>query len=157
MILKMESDLFGTLEYEATEVYTFEQGIPGFPNEREFLLVQVQDSPFTVLHSLQGNLYFFLIDPFRFFADYEFALPDYVLDQLEIKNRENVLSYSIVVLRDPLHDSTVNLVAPIVLNTTNRKGMQLVLEKTNYSVRQPIFSDKETTVSRQGQTAEQGR
>jgi flagellar assembly factor FliW len=138
----MKSSLFGEFEYTAEEVYQFEQGLPGFPEEHEFIFIKVEESPFTVLHSVKQDLYFFLIDPFTLFPDYEFTLPDSVIEKLDIRDRNHVLCYSIVVLREPFEDSTANLVAPVIINTENRKGVQLVLENSGYSVRQPLFSEK---------------
>ncbi|MEZ2658254.1 flagellar assembly protein FliW [Aneurinibacillus aneurinilyticus] len=143
MTVKMKSSLFGEIEYDVADVYTFEQGFPGFPEQKQFVLLQVEESPFTVMHSIQEDLHFFLIDPFSLFVNYEFAIPDYALEQLDIKKREDVISYSVAVLREPLTDSTVNMVAPVIFNTANRKAMQLVLENTRYSVRQPIFLPQE--------------
>ncbi|AMA71736.1 flagellar assembly protein FliW [Aneurinibacillus thermoaerophilus] len=140
MATKMISSLFGEFEYAAEEVYRFEHGLPGFPEEREFMFMKIEDSPFTVLHSIREDLYFFLIDPFPLFPDYEVTIPDPVLEELGIQDRNSVLCYCIVVLREPLADSTVNLLAPVIMNTVNRKGMQLVLENSSYSVRQPLFS-----------------
>ncbi|BAU26559.1 flagellar assembly factor FliW [Aneurinibacillus soli] len=140
MSFTITSSLFGEVDYTADEVYSFETGLPGFPEHKQFLLLKIEDSPFTVLHAIDEDLYFILLDPFSFFSDYEFALPEHVIHQLSIEQREHVACYSIVVLRDPLHDSTANMAAPVVLNTANRKGMQLVLEKTPYSVKQPVFA-----------------
>jgi flagellar assembly factor FliW len=147
MALTLMTSLFGEVHYEPDEVYIFEQGLPGFPDKREFLFIKVADSPFIVMHSLADDLYFFLIDPFHVQADYEFAIPKYALEQLNIDNRDNVLCYSIVVLREPLSDSTANLAAPVILNTQQHKGMQLVLENTRYSVRHPIFIKEEASLN----------
>ena len=139
MSYTVQSSLFGEVHYTAEEVYTFESGLPGFPDQKRFLLIQIEESPFTVLQAADKDLYFVMIDPFSFFADYEFTLPEYVIQQLKIEHREQVACYSIVVLRDQLRDSTANMAAPVVLNTANRKGLQVVLENTPYSVRQPVF------------------
>ncbi|WP_052947791.1 flagellar assembly protein FliW [Aneurinibacillus tyrosinisolvens] len=143
MSFKMTSSLFGEVEYKENEVYRFEQGLPGFMDKRDFIFLTIEDSPFTVLHSIEEDLYFFLMDPFTLFSDYEFTIPDHVIEQLQIENRDAVICHSIAVLRDPLTDSTVNLAAPVIVNTTNRKGLQLVLENSKYSVRQPIFLGEE--------------
>lgn len=139
MSIKIQSSLFGEVEYNEKEVYHFEHGIPGFPEQRKFILVHVEDSPFLVLHSVAEDLYFFLIDPFSLFPGYEFKIPDAVIEQLAIEKTDDVLCYSIAVLREPLEDSTANMVAPVVLNKANRTGAQVVLENSAYSVRQPIF------------------
>ena len=38
-------------------------------------------------------------------------------------------------------NSTINLLAPIIINATNKKGMQLILSNSNYPVKQPLFKD----------------
>jgi flagellar assembly factor FliW len=165
MSFTFTSSLFGEVEYSEQEVYQFAHGLPGFPDHRKFILLKVEDSPFTVMHSLEEDLYFFLIDPFSLFPDYEFTLPEYVIEQLAVEKREDVVCYSIAVLRDPLSDSTANLVAPGVLNVANRKGMQVVLENTRYSIRQPIFlpqeqnghNEKKAAGSSLNQTASTGK
>jgi flagellar assembly factor FliW len=136
------TSLFGEIEYNKEEVYHFSQGIPGLPEQREFLLITIEDSLFTVMHSLTDDLYFFLIDPFDMFPDYEFTLPEYAIKQLEIERREDVMCYSIVVIREPFSASTTNLVAPVIFNTANRKAAQLVLENVPYSIRQPLFPEE---------------
>ncbi|WP_051330954.1 flagellar assembly protein FliW [Aneurinibacillus terranovensis] len=138
MPLKVTSSLFGEVEYKEEEVYRFDNGIPGFEEEKSFLLLKVEESPFTILHSTSDDLYFFLVDPFALFSDYKFTIPDHVLETLEITEREQVICYAIAVLREPLSDSTVNLVAPVILNSANHRGLQLVLENTAYSVRHPL-------------------
>ncbi|WCK54197.1 flagellar assembly protein FliW [Aneurinibacillus sp. Ricciae_BoGa-3] len=138
MSLKVMSSLFGEVEYMEDEVYHFENGIPGFEKEKSFLLLKVEGSAFTILHSTSADLYFFLMDPFTLFSDYKFTIPDYVLESLKITEREQVTCYVIAVLREPLSNSTVNLVAPVILNSVNHLGVQLVLENTSYSVRHPL-------------------
>jgi flagellar assembly factor FliW len=146
MSKKVSSSLFGEIEYSQDEVYSFANGIPGFPGEKAFVFREIEESPFTAMHSTGKDLYFLLINPFLFFPDYEFTIPDYMLEQLSIERQEQVACYSVVVLREPLHESTVNLVAPIIVNKQNRRGAQLVLENTTYSVRQPIFVNEEQKI-----------
>ncbi|GEN35041.1 flagellar assembly protein FliW [Aneurinibacillus danicus] len=141
MPLTLESSLLGTIAYEAGEVYTFADGIPGFPHLHEFIFRKIEDSPFTVMHAIQEDTCFFLIDPFTRYADYECKLPAFALEQLKIESQEDVLCYTIVVLREPLTDSTTNLSAPIVLNVRERLGMQLALENEAYSIRTKLFAE----------------
>jgi flagellar assembly factor FliW len=146
MPFTLHSSLFGEIDYKEDEVYHFEHGIPGFPHLHSFLFIKVEDSPFTVMHAVKEDRYFFLIDPFERYADYEFSIPDIVLRQLNVERREDIFCYAITVLREPLLDSTVNLAAPILINTVVRKGMQLMFDQTIYSIRTPLFQENNQTV-----------
>lgn len=143
MSSKIVSSLLGEVVYSEQDVYHFKQGLPGFSNLKKFILLTIEDSPFTVLHSVEEDKYFFLINPFSTFPNYEFTIPEYLMSELSIEEEEQVVCYSVIVLREPLHESTANMVAPIILNTHTRQGAQLVLENVSYSVRQPIFVHKE--------------
>jgi flagellar assembly factor FliW len=141
MAQMLRSSLFGDITYDLDELYIFEEGIPGFPHLREFLFIKLEDSPFTVMHSIKEDTYFFLIDPFERYANYEFPLDELAKKKLGIEEREDVFCYAIVVLREPLADSTANLSAPIVINTKTRKAMQLMLDQSPYSIRTLLFTD----------------
>lgn len=138
MPLTLQSSLFGNVVYKAGEIYIFKHGIPGFPSLHEFIFLKIEDSPFVVMHAIEQDIYFFLIDPFSIYSDYEFSLPDSVIEQLEIDTREDVVCYSIVALCDPIVDSTVNLAGPILLNQAKRLGMQMVVDNSPYSVKTPL-------------------
>ncbi|MED0670825.1 flagellar assembly protein FliW [Aneurinibacillus aneurinilyticus] len=144
MTRTLQTSLFGEITYNPQEIYIFEEGIPGFSNLKEFIFIKVEDSPFTVMHAVAEDMYFFLIDPFERYGKYEFSLSRSAREKLEVAEREDILCYAIVVLREPLTDSTANLSAPIIINRETRRGMQFMLEQSPYSIRTPLFAVEKT-------------
>lgn len=144
MMRTLQTSLFGEITYSTEEIYVFEEGIPGFSNLKEFIFLKVEDSPFTVMHAVAEDTYFFLIDPFERYGKYEFSLNQSVREKLGAEKREDILCYAIVVLREPLMDSTANLSAPIIINRETRRGLQFILEQSPYSVRTPLFRVEKT-------------
>lgn len=135
----IETLTWGQLELSEEYVYQFPKGIPGFEEETEFAVIVVEEGPFSYLQSLKTDtLVFLLADPFVFYPEYEFELPDTDAEELEIEGA--VLVRSIVTLKEQVEESTLNLLAPIVLNPQKRTGKQVVLIKTAYQTKQSLWN-----------------
>ena len=129
--MKLNTPYLGEIEYNLDEIIIFENGLYGFEEKQEFILVNLEDPdfPFNWLQSIDDeNLSFILTSPFLFINDYEFDLSDNLTDELEIKNHEDVLILNTVVLNEKLEKSTINLQAPIVINRNTNKGRQIILD-----------------------------
>ena len=71
--------------------------------------------------------------------DYNPIVNDELLSKLgEFKDEELVV---LVTLKVPenLKDMSVNLKAPIIINSNNKEGAQVIVENEDYSVRYPIY------------------
>ncbi|MNJ68716.1 Flagellar assembly factor FliW [compost metagenome] len=78
-----------------------------------------------------------LTDPFLFFPEYEFTLEQRWREMLDIEKEEQVIVRSVVTVRSPT-DISVNLKAPIIMNTKTRNAAQIILERSEYSARHPL-------------------
>lgn len=137
----IETAALGNIEITVEQIYRFEKGIPGFEEETEFALIPVEESPFFHLQSLkEKHLSFLLVDPFVFFSEYEFEVGDNDLEILGIQ--EEVIVRSIVTLHEQIEKSTMNILAPIVLNPSNRKGLQTVLHHSPYPTKHPLWQEE---------------
>ena len=139
--MKMETTRFGEIEINEQEIIMFPDGIPGFERDRRFVILELEDlDGFACLQCIdRGELSFIIVNPFVFFPEYEFNLPDAEAQQLEIAEPGDVAVWSIVTIRDELESATVNLVAPIVLNRQKRLGKQVILVDPNLSTRHALF------------------
>jgi|CeladaMinimDraft_18_1061708.scaffolds.fasta_scaffold00758_8 flagellar assembly factor FliW len=140
--MELKTSRFGTIVVDEREIYAFERGIPGFEDHKAFVIVSPEeDEPFSFLQSVSDpDLAFIMIDPFLFYRHYEFELPDNVAQELKITTPEQVVVRAIVTIRDKLESSTINLVAPIIINAEARLGRQVVLDKSAYTTRHPLFA-----------------
>ncbi|WP_026679184.1 flagellar assembly protein FliW [Fictibacillus gelatini] len=137
--MKLQTKFQEEIEMHENDVVTFENGIPGFEDEKKFIVLPLEDSPFSILQSVTTKeLAFVMADPFSFFKDYEFTLPDSVIEQLDIHSEEDLFIQVIITLGETLHQSTANLQAPVIMNKRNNKGKQVVLNDANYTTRHPI-------------------
>ncbi|AQS59834.1 flagellar assembly protein FliW [Desulforamulus ferrireducens] len=119
----------------------FPQGLPGFENLSEFSISPLPETPFYYLESLEDeNICFLLVNPFDFSRSYEFEIPAPVEELLQIKELNEVTVFTIVNTSQGLEKATVNLQAPIIINVTNGRGMQVVLNDPSYKIREPLHS-----------------
>lgn len=137
----VKSARFGDLTVDEQEIIHFRNGLPGFPEEQEFLLLPYQEnSPFVFLQSVrEENLSFLLTDPFVFFADYEFKLEDNIVQDLELSSENLPQILNIVTVPEDVEKMTANLLAPVIINTRNRRGIQIVLENASYTTKHLLF------------------
>jgi flagellar assembly factor FliW len=143
--MKIATKYHREVEINANEILTFEKGIPGFPEEKKFILLPLSDdNTFNVLQSVStSELAFVLSNPFNFFREYDFKLEDSVVEDLELESAKDVMVYSILTVQDPFEKTTANLQAPVIINSKNRKAKQVILHNEQFSTKHPIFEKTE--------------
>lgn len=121
--------------------FTFKSGLPGLAEEiREFAFYQLQkESPFYLLESIDNeNICFILINPFDFFPNYEFELLEDDKDKINVEDIKDLAIFCIINASRGIKEATVNLLAPIVVNTSNGLARQIILDNNSYDLRQPL-------------------
>lgn len=141
--MNIETKYFGSMIVDEEKVIRFEKGLPGFQNEKAFVLIDFPDNPvFQILQSTTtAPVAFVVASPYQFHKDYTFELGEQVKEELSIARPEQVKVLSIFTLRDPFIDSTINLQAPLIINVDSLIGQQYILTD-EYSSRAPMQSEK---------------
>jgi flagellar assembly factor FliW len=137
----MKTKYHDEIEIDQEEILHFERGIPGFLDEKEFVILPLSNNQiYSVMQSLTTPLLaFVIVNPFHFFQEYDFELEDSVVDELGIQSEKDVRVFSILTCEDPFENTTANLQAPVVINTSNHRAKQVILHNTNYTTKHPIF------------------
>jgi len=140
--MEILSPIHGTIVYEEDEIITFEKGVPGFQDLKNFVIKEVgEDSPFSILQSIEDKkIGFILISPFLVNDKYEINLSKEIINSLKIKSPDEVLLYSIVTLSSNMKEITANLKAPIIINLDTKKAEQYIIDKDTYKIKEKIFS-----------------
>ena len=130
---------FGQVEVDDDRVITFTNGLLGFPRNTEFVLIQPSDdSYFFWLQSVQTpELAFVVTDPSIFVKDYTVPIKSDQRSELGIEEVEDAQVFVIVNKRENL--LTGNLQGPLVIQTQNRVGEQLVLSDRRFNTRVPLM------------------
>jgi flagellar assembly factor FliW len=137
--MEIETSRFGTMSIDEERMMTFPRGLLGFPEKQRFALIQSgQGNYFFWLQSMDDpNLAFVVADPNTFFKDYDVALRDETVADLQLID----LSFmQVFVICNKVGDwLTGNLLGPIVVNAANRKAEQVVLTEKKWTTRQPLL------------------
>jgi flagellar assembly factor FliW len=129
------------LQIEEKSVIEFPEGLLGFSNLRQFVLVEYENSePFKWLQSLSDPaLALPVVEPGRIFPDYSDLPSPEDLTTVMAESPADVVSFVVAIIpKDPL-ESTVNLKAPVIINFKKMIGRQIILE-TQREVRTRIIS-----------------
>ena len=122
------------------KVIHFADGIPGFPGLERFLIVELQeDGAFQQLQSVDDpDIAMIVCVPWLFFPEYAPVLTDAEQDELEIESSDDAVVFVPVSFDSASKQVFLNLLGPFVVNSTTRRGRQLVLTDSSYSARAPI-------------------
>lgn len=138
---------FGEVEINKNVIFNFVSPIIGFEDLKEFALIDYKpDSPFKWLQSLEETELAFPVTLCSFFGiDYKFDIPDEEAQKLEIENVDDIFVCNIanIPASNP-KDATINMLAPLILNISNKKAMQTILKNTNFEVRYKLFQNTDT-------------
>ncbi|NNL68309.1 MAG: flagellar assembly protein FliW [Myxococcales bacterium] len=137
----IETTRFGRLEVDGSEAFRF-GGVPGFPNAERFVLMEHDHQPeegsvFAWMISLEiPDLAFVVADPWQFFPDYRPPLEPRHLKSIGVEAAEEFELLAMVSFQGG--ETSLNLAAPILINSRERIGAQVILEAEDLSVRQAI-------------------
>ncbi|PWK16185.1 flagellar assembly protein FliW [Tumebacillus permanentifrigoris] len=142
--MEITSVLFGKLEIEEHAILQFPEGLFGLEEVREYVIFKQDDSlPFAYLQAKEEpGVCLLLADPFVFHPAYEFELSAQDLQALGDPEPMNVQLWVTVTTTEEMEHSTMNLLAPIVVNADKSLARQVVLHNTGYQSRTPLFPRK---------------
>lgn len=125
-IRRIQTFQFGEIEVKSKYIYIFPEGLLGFEELREFVIIsQVETEPFKWLLSIE--------DPTIGFP----ALNPYLLDLQYHVSKNFIDEHSallvIVTLSNSLGQMTANMKAPIVLDVEKQLGKQVIISSERYS------------------------
>lgn len=142
--MKLSTKHSGDIEINENKIINFLDGLPGFDDQKRFIIIDNSDEkvPFKWLQSLDdANLAFIIINPFLFKNDYEFDIPEYIIEKLKIKEEKDVIVYSIVLIPEDITKMTANLLGPVIINTKEMLGKQIVLDDNRYKTKHFILEE----------------
>jgi flagellar assembly factor FliW len=134
---------FGDLEVPEDKVITFKEGLPGFPQIHRFVVLELDElKPFQYLQALDDPpIALFVINPFLIDPRYEFRLTDSDMKDINSTNSAELTVYAVTTIPENPSGATINLMAPIVVNHKERRGKQVILLESKYSVKHPLLNN----------------
>jgi len=149
--MQLDTLRFGIVEVDQEKVIDFGDGIPGLEQYRKYALLQFEDSyPIVWLQSMEDTgICLPVLDTFKVLPDYVFDIDDTDVKALELNTPDELHVVSVVVIPEDIQGMTVNLAAPIIINTKTGNAKQIVLSGSEYNVRAPVFQQICNAVARE--------
>ncbi|MDR1539809.1 MAG: flagellar assembly protein FliW [Clostridiales bacterium] len=148
--MKLKTKHFGEIEYDPSLAIDFDEGLPGFPENKKFivLLENQEEDTFCWLQSIDdGDLAFALINIYNVIPEYNPLVRSEEVAALGDFSENNLLVYNVVVIPDDIKQMRANLRAPIVINPDTKKGKQVILDNEEYEMKYKIFDEVERSKS----------
>lgn len=133
---------FGTIEFEPNDVVTLKDGMVGFSQCSQFLVLQHKEgSPFRWFLCLNApEIAFLVVEPSHFVPQYALQVHPSQLEDIGLTDPATSLVYTIVTIpRGNPEGMTLNLAGPIVINAINQQAKQLVLDDPKWPLKYPAI------------------
>lgn len=142
--MRANTKYFGEVDIEDEKVLEFPNGIIGFENLRKFAIIydleKGSDVAVSYLQSLEEPLLALpVVNPLVVLDSYNPMIEDELLKAVDMPTDEEILVLLAMTVPSDITKMTVNMKAPFVVNTTTKKGGQIIVENTDYEVRYPIY------------------
>ena len=139
-VLTLKTTRFGEIAVDEERVYTFVDGLLGFPDVRQYALLDPpQPGPFQWMQAVESDWLAFLVcDPHPFFPDYRVAVRPEDLAPIQLAGVEHGLVLTIVTVTKAPEAVTANLLGPLIFNVRGRLARQMVLTEGGYTTRHPL-------------------
>jgi len=127
--MKIQNEQFGEINFEENSVIKFDEGLFGFEELKEFLLISEDEGLFLWLTSID--------EP-------EIIFPIFSINVLQEKfeSKESFEPFGIVKLDKEPENVTINLKAPVFINQVEKKGYQKLIDNESNVVDYPLFANK---------------
>jgi flagellar assembly factor FliW len=126
--------------YKQDTVLRFEEGLIGFADYKNFVLLENAGiEPLRVLQFAGSpDVAFFVLDPKIRVADYYNQVPTREWESLGITDPAKYLAFVVVNIGLNAKECTANFQAPILVNYETMNGRQIILTDSGFCVRHPI-------------------
>jgi flagellar assembly factor FliW len=139
--VKVQTKAYGSIEVEERQKIVFPQGLFGFEELKEYVLLDAEKQPFYWLQSVdREQVAFVVVNPFLIRSDYEVGIGNEELAEIGIDAPEKALIFAIVTIPadGPM---TVNLQGPLAINRDTRQGKQSVLNDSRWKTKHDIMAE----------------
>ena len=135
---------FGEINLEDDKILTFENGILGFEDYKNFTLLydnEGDDKPnISWFQSLdEASLAIPVINPFLVKPDYNPQVEDELLKPLGEITDDNAVILVTVTVPEEVEKISANMKAPIIINSDTRRGAQIIADNADYVVKHRFY------------------
>ncbi|NOX21371.1 MAG: flagellar assembly protein FliW [Nitrospirae bacterium] len=126
-MIEFNTSRFGKLTVEEDRVINFPGGLIGLPALKRYVLIDYKDTEIKWLQSVDDpEVAFIVVEPFVLDRNYQLTLSDSVVEQLQLKDPKDLAI--LIILRVEDGKVIANFQGPLVINSSNKTGAQIIVE-----------------------------
>lgn len=131
---------FGDIDVNEEQILSFPDGLLGMEDLHRFIIAEDENTaPISWLQSIDnGSIALPVVNVFDVEEEYILDVGDEDIERLQIAKPEEVVVLVVTTIPKEVQKMTVNLAAPLVINTGSGLGRQ-VMASTPYSLRHPAY------------------
>lgn len=138
--MKIDTRYFGEIELDESKLIHFDNGLFGFEEYKDYTILydsEDGDDPFFswLQCTSQHDLAFPVVNPQKVMQDYDPIVEDGLLNDLGEFGEEDMVVLVLATVPSDVKRASVNLRAPLIINVSTRKGIQLVTENQEYEIK----------------------
>lgn len=131
--MKAKTRMFGEIDIQEDKIITLESGMIGFPDMQKFTLIFDEEkgskSHIMWLQSMDDpQTAFPVINPVTIKEDYNPSVSEELLKPLGDMKQEDTFVLTTVRVPKDIQDMSINLKAPIIIDMSNNRGAQIIVE-----------------------------
>lgn len=146
---------FGEVDLDDNKIIHFEGGILGFEEFKYYtILFDNEDGVQPNISWLQSieepTLSIPVISPFLIKEDYNPEIEDEFLKSLDELTEANLVVMVSITVPSDVSQISANLKAPFILNSDSRKGVQVIVENSDYEVKNYFYDKLDSIKAKKG-------
>ncbi|MCR5691166.1 MAG: flagellar assembly protein FliW [Eubacterium sp.] len=139
----VKTKYFGEVDLPEEKIVTFDRGLIGLNQYKRFTILYDSDKEEANISWFQSvdepALAIPVIKPWLVKEDYNPVVEDELLSDLGDLTEENLVVLLTMTVPQELENMSVNLKAPLIINSDTRKGVQVAVENKDYEVKYKVY------------------
>ncbi|WP_026835005.1 flagellar assembly protein FliW [Eubacterium xylanophilum] len=139
----VKTKYFGEIDLTDDKIITMERGLMGFEDYKNYTILFDSEKEKTTISWFQSldepGLAIPVINPLIVKPDYNPVVEDELLKGMGELTEENLVILLTMTVPSDITQMTVNLMAPIIINSDTRKGAQVIVENDDYEIKYKVY------------------
>ncbi len=141
--MKIGTKYFGNIEIGEEKIIHFENGVLGFEDYKDYTILydnEKEKSFFSWLQSTEeSSLAFPIVNPFNVVESYNPQINDDMLESIGGISDEDTVVFLMATIPEDVKQASVNIKAPLIINASSRKGVQVIAEGQEYEIKHKLL------------------
>ena len=145
--MKIGTKYFGNIEIGEEKIIHFENGVLGFEDYKDYTILydnEKEKSFFSWLQSTEESSFAFpIVNPFKVDQSYNPQINEGMLKSIGECPDEDLVVFFMATIPEDVKETSVNMRAPLIINSISRKGIQLITESPEYEIKHKLIRQEE--------------